>query len=437
MIDRETTECLDLLICYEKAYCLEKRSLPYHINVIDELHAGENAHSRILTQLLQYTDGGNLTILKSFLDFVCRPATPFSVSKPTITCEEDRIDCRVRDDEYTIIIENKIHYAGDQDLQLERYIKNEDPAWRQKDDNQNKKIWVVYLTRDGEKNVGHNSLTPAARNYLEYTDENSGRFSPRNYRDDILPWLKTHVLPQCKIRDKYLITALTQYVDHLEGMFDQREGDRYMYEALEKLVEDKLSINNVTLENYKKLKTISEALNSLHNSIDKIIARHEEDEHVVWKNLDLLPKYVFKQMDDYFRKRIPNPRCISYFNFQEAKVFEFKPKQMNLMPGTYVITVSIKLQCAVIDFFLRDAALGSSKMTFDRIKQDSSLYEILHNADFKPRDDNERFVILIDLESKNKIEGVCKLVESLIIRLAPVIIPGEPPFIGGISDVSH
>jgi hypothetical protein len=437
MIDRETTECLDLLICYEKAYFLEKKSLPYHINVIDELHAGENAHSRILTQLLQYTDGGNLTILKSFLDFVCRPATPFSVSKPTITCEENRIDCRVRDDEYTIIIENKIHYAVDQDLQLERYIENEDPAWRQKDGNQNKKIWVVYLTRDGEKNVGHNSLTPAARNYLEYTDENSGRFFSRNYRDDILPWLKTNVLPQCRIKDKYLITALTQYVDHLEGMFDQREGDRYMYEALEKLVEDKLSINNVTLENYERLKTITEALNSLHNSINTIIARHEEDEHVVWKNLDLLPKYLFKQMDDYFKKRIPNPRCISYFNYQVAKVFEFKPKQMNLKPGTYVITVSLNLQCADIEFFLRGADLGSSKTTFDRIKQDSSICEILSSLDFVPNTNYDRYDRLIDLVSKNKVEEVCKLVDSLISKLAPVIIPGEDPFIGGISDVSH
>ena len=28
-----------------------KQELPYHINVIDELHINENAHSRILTQL--------------------------------------------------------------------------------------------------------------------------------------------------------------------------------------------------------------------------------------------------------------------------------------------------------------------------------------------------------------------------------------------------
>lgn len=32
----------------------KKKGLPYNINVIDELHINENAHSRILCKLLQY-----------------------------------------------------------------------------------------------------------------------------------------------------------------------------------------------------------------------------------------------------------------------------------------------------------------------------------------------------------------------------------------------
>ena len=32
----------------------EKRKLPYNINIIDELHINENAHSRILCKLLLY-----------------------------------------------------------------------------------------------------------------------------------------------------------------------------------------------------------------------------------------------------------------------------------------------------------------------------------------------------------------------------------------------
>ena len=32
----------------------ERLALPYHINIIDELHINENGHSRILLKLLQY-----------------------------------------------------------------------------------------------------------------------------------------------------------------------------------------------------------------------------------------------------------------------------------------------------------------------------------------------------------------------------------------------
>ena len=39
---------------FKEALTKEKRQLPYHINVIDELHINENAHSRILLKLLQF-----------------------------------------------------------------------------------------------------------------------------------------------------------------------------------------------------------------------------------------------------------------------------------------------------------------------------------------------------------------------------------------------
>ena len=41
----------------------QELSLPFHINVIDELHANENAHTRILTQLLKYKEDGKNLIL--------------------------------------------------------------------------------------------------------------------------------------------------------------------------------------------------------------------------------------------------------------------------------------------------------------------------------------------------------------------------------------
>ena len=46
----------DELIALINQFLLEKKKhkTPFHLNVIDELHANENAHSRILIKLLQY-----------------------------------------------------------------------------------------------------------------------------------------------------------------------------------------------------------------------------------------------------------------------------------------------------------------------------------------------------------------------------------------------
>ena len=43
------------------------KSYPYNINIIDELHADENAHSRILMKLLQFNEDKSFPILDSFL----------------------------------------------------------------------------------------------------------------------------------------------------------------------------------------------------------------------------------------------------------------------------------------------------------------------------------------------------------------------------------
>ena len=47
-----------------------KKHQPYHINLIDELHANENAHTRILVKLLQYQKNGSSFVLDSFLRLI-------------------------------------------------------------------------------------------------------------------------------------------------------------------------------------------------------------------------------------------------------------------------------------------------------------------------------------------------------------------------------
>ena len=57
---------------FGQIYQNEKRKLPFHINIIDELRADENAHSRILAKFLMHRDFTNneYDILKNFMQYV-------------------------------------------------------------------------------------------------------------------------------------------------------------------------------------------------------------------------------------------------------------------------------------------------------------------------------------------------------------------------------
>ena len=223
-----------------------RKPLYVNLNLIDELHANENAHSRILRMLLQYDDKDRgYWIFKSFLniEFISR-VFKCSVEKPLFENERDRIDLLIHEIvRYAIIIENKINGAPDQYEQLERYVNS------CKDRYDIKQIYVIYLTCDGSKKADEISLTFKARNDLEYSSDSSGRFIALNYRDHILPWLEENVLPQCA-SDKQLASALYQYIDYLKGMFGKRIDLSELYMIEEKVLQefgiDSLSKGEIT-----------------------------------------------------------------------------------------------------------------------------------------------------------------------------------------------
>ncbi|MCQ2379075.1 MAG: PD-(D/E)XK nuclease family protein [Victivallaceae bacterium] len=230
----------DAVILYSKYRELKQRQ-PYHINLIDELHANENAHTRILVKLLQYQKLGGSFILDSFLGLikqmmnsekeknklsflVCRndPAVP-----PQIISGENYIDALIIYSDFAIIIENKIHWAVDQYKQIQRYVENV----KQKIDAEN--IFVIYLTANENKKASERSFTIEAQEALEYkNEEDSGRFIQLTYMSHILPWLENEVLPSCTIKEEWLISALRQYIDHLKGMFGLRDYDKIIWDKI-------------------------------------------------------------------------------------------------------------------------------------------------------------------------------------------------------------
>ena len=241
----------------------ERQNLPYRMNIIDELHANENAHTRILLQLLRYKANGKYPILSSFLEMADDLMDGSEVElidaeilNPDIVFGQNYIDGSIFGNGQCVIIENKIHDAADQNAQIERYIESIQTSGIKRE-----KIFVIYLTRNGLKEVQGYSLTNKAKKMLDCSDDNSGRFIRMNYRDHIIRWLREEVLPNCCIKEELLISAIRQYIDHLEGLTRTRLSDKDMNDEIRNYIIGKFGLNTSSK---------SEQWNSLNRECDKV-----------------------------------------------------------------------------------------------------------------------------------------------------------------------
>lgn len=234
----------------------------FAMNIVDELHANENAHSRVLTVLLSYKGmNQDYQILTSFLKIPSiNSVIDFNVSikTPRFTSEQERIDLLIEEpSKFAIIVENKIHNAVDQDKQIERYLKKVIQHGIPPE-----KIIVVYLTKDGSKRITDKSLTEYARKTLGYSNTNSGRFIQLNYRDHILPWLE-EVLLSCPVKEKLLISAIIQYIDHLKGILQLRNMDT------EKIINEEIK-DRLNIDGLDKISEYLKNINDLYTKLESV-----------------------------------------------------------------------------------------------------------------------------------------------------------------------
>ena len=232
----ELKSIFELLDYYSGIKKIMEAKQPYHLNVIDELYINENGHSRILAKLLQYkSETQRYEILESLLGFITEKKNEsfgsIKVNKPEISQEKERIDLWVREkDKYAIIFENKIYNAMDQEAQLCRYIdKTKDYGYRED------QIFVVYLSQNGE--------SPAEQSWGNYKEAFQYRYVNLSFRNHILIWLKEFVLPNIKIKELVLRSAIEQYIDYLEGLFDNRTQYNSIKMEIEKMIVDKLNLD--------------------------------------------------------------------------------------------------------------------------------------------------------------------------------------------------
>lgn len=290
------------------------RNRVYNANIITELHANENAHSRILRMFLQYDDGKKeYPILRKFLEIpkVKKIFGNKGFKNPVFSNEQERIDVLIEEPRsFAIIVENKIKGATDQERQLERYIESVMEEHDVPSDN----IYAIYLTDSGGKEVSDDSFTDDAKKCLGYKDENDmGRFVPMNYRYDILPWLEKEVLPNCIEKEELLISALKQYIDYLKNMFYIME-DEVQKSLIEEKLKKEIGINAEELDIDalgKCLKTIDE-LECLKSRVINL-----KDELIrTWKD-----EHIKKPFEEYLKSENPEYRLnVSFVSFNEFDI---------------------------------------------------------------------------------------------------------------------
>lgn len=223
--------------------------LPFRYNVLEEVRVNENAHTRLLMRLLEYTPA-----LLSFLAWLEKKYTFHApkVDKPKITAEKHRIDGLIQEErKYAIIIENKVCGAVEQEGQLGRYIdKCRELLYDQSS------IYILYLfNRPGND--------PSPQTWGKYKAENfEGRYLVLSYKQDIIPWLKTFLKKHKSTEEKtkVLREGVAQYLDYLRLLF---KIDRYttMKSELTQFLENELKLGSfqepiALLED--KLKSIDE-----------------------------------------------------------------------------------------------------------------------------------------------------------------------------------
>ncbi|WP_294431258.1 PD-(D/E)XK nuclease family protein [uncultured Treponema sp.] len=234
-------ELAEIIKAYLDAKEKNKNLLKYNLNIIEELHANENAHTRILLKILNYEDSnGKKIFLKEFIKLLNEQLNngfqidDSEISAYDIAGQFAYIDGYITSKNNAIIIENKINGAVDQYEQLQNYINT---AQKQYINPEN--IYVVYLTNDGTKEVSNISLTEYAKEILKYKD-NHGRFIEINYRDHLLPLFRFYLKSLDGKNEKTIETALYQYIDFFESRFGERkwekEYNKKMNEELKKIL---------------------------------------------------------------------------------------------------------------------------------------------------------------------------------------------------------
>lgn len=287
-----------------------KNKEPYRINILDEIHADENAHSRILMKLVAAPDEESpeqKPLLDNFLDFL---GTPFSNllinNKRPIVFKNElyRIDILLKGEKFALIIENKIHGAVDQHRQIVDYIdkmKNEGYSMAQ--------IYVLYLTGEKESFPSESSLPTPVRESM------GDRFRSISYKNDVCEWTETI----CTETRKHLYATIHTLYEHLKLKYMIANSDNNL--IVSEILKDKSTSIEGLKDELKKTNEWKSALeNYLKDTMLDIIKDDADFAHLLKSNENGLGGVLIEIQDEVVN-------C--YINEYSAGKFEYRVTGIN------------------------------------------------------------------------------------------------------------
>lgn len=281
-----------LLSDFAKFYKGSKK-LPYNFNVLDEQcgHIVENSHTNMLMKLLQYKNQYGYIFLESFFSFlglgikiVSNKDVKFYREKSyeeEKEKEKGRLDGLIyQQDEFVLIIENKVNGARNGKGQLKKYIngvlKDEEIFNNTNNIENGQKVWVMYLTKDGDGKPDKESWTCMMEMLIccdtdyDKNEIDGPRYAAVNYQEHILPWLKEEIQPVVMQKEQVLNTGLLQYIDFLEGMLGMRQSDTELLVDGKNWLIKWINENVIDISNGSfNFKTINSRLDNIKKDINK------------------------------------------------------------------------------------------------------------------------------------------------------------------------
>lgn len=274
---------------------------PYSLNFLEYYNSSETTTSWIFKEILNYHEGTKYPLLRSFIQSFLEPLG-FDlewIKKPLVTAEREHLDVRIiEENNYAIIIENKIKGAPYQPNQIARYIQK-----MLRRGCSIKKIFVVIIPHDCPNPLTYvddmdNDIwtLPDCEKYADVISKKEMKPRTVIIHIELIYWL----LKQCFVilpENEYVLkSAIIQFADYIKLLYNSRENQLFKIE-MEELVKKEIfdSKDDLSMKNWEEVENLKNVLNRIQFEIcSKEIEKWYNELRLDWPNLDL----TLKKNDD-------------------------------------------------------------------------------------------------------------------------------------------